>query len=496
MVLSATVLRPRDAQELVSASARSSASVGLLLCGLTTALVAQGAYYTGAQLLVAAALVLSVAVAPPRRRRPHDEPARCRRRYAVAGAAAVALAAWAVLRGLVEPDPWSGLRLAALVAGLVAVSGVVRRTDLAARVTLERGVVALCLVVAVAGWAGVVWHLAPWGLTNDGVWRAASTLTYANATAAVLGAALLAVAARDVGAAQRRTSTVVLTVLMVGLGATMSRGGFLALTVGLVVLAVVQGVRRVARVLIPPAAGAAVALSGLLPSMPVTSAAGQPAAVVALPAGVAVACLLPSAVTRARGVRRPGLAVAVSVLLVVGAGVAAAVQLAAPIGEVAAWRAHVTSPARVDAGRAALSLAADHPWAGVGPGAGWTTWRDADGSRATMRYVHDEYLQVLVDVGLPGLVLLLTCLAAAAWALAPAARRSGAAAGALALINSGCCPLVAGEMRACASHGSTNRTNKAHHSCMHATSRPPAVLVSILYGFVNGLCIIIFLKIY
>ena len=429
MALPATVLRLDGAVPTAYGSARSSAAAGLLLGGLSLAVFGQGAYYTRAQLLVASFVMLAVVVAPPVR--PLRTLDAGRDRLAVAGAAALALSGWAALRGLAEPVPWSGLRMAAMVSGLVAVATVVLRIDSPARAMLGRGLTWISVLVSLSGWTGVVWHRAPLAMTNDGVWRATSTLTYANATAAVLGAAMLAFAGRTCRTAQRWPSTAVLTVLVVGLGATMSRAGLLALVAGVIVLAGLLGPRRVLSTLAAPAVGAAVALAGLLPSMPVTSAPGRPLAVLSLVLGAALACLLPPVIGHLRRPVRPA-AVAVAGMLLAGSAVALAGPLHAPLAEVAAWRGTVGSPARVDAGRAALDLAADHPWLGVGPGAGWTTWHGPDGSRATMRYVHDEYLQVLVDVGIPGLLLLVTVLVGVGRALAPTARLSGGTAGALA----------------------------------------------------------------
>ena len=65
MALPATVLRLDGAELTTSGSARSSAAAGLLLGGLSLAVFGQGAYYTRAQLLVGAFMVLAVVVAPP-----------------------------------------------------------------------------------------------------------------------------------------------------------------------------------------------------------------------------------------------------------------------------------------------------------------------------------------------------------------------------------------------------------------------------------------------
>jgi hypothetical protein len=48
------------------------------------------------------------------------------------------------------------------------------------------GALAVGVAVAMTGWLGVALHQRLWGLPSQGLWRAASTLTYANATAALL----------------------------------------------------------------------------------------------------------------------------------------------------------------------------------------------------------------------------------------------------------------------------------------------------------------------
>lgn len=59
----------------------------------------------------------------------------------------------------------------------------------------------------------------------------------------------------------------------------------------------------------------------------------------------------------------------------------------------------------------------DTPWLGVGLGTFWLAWppyrHPADASGGY--YVHNDYLQIAIEAGLPGLLLLLALLAAAAW---------------------------------------------------------------------------------
>jgi O-antigen ligase len=79
-------------------------------------------------------------------------------------------------------------------------------------------------------------------------------------------------------------------------------------------------------------------------------------------------------------------------------------------------RLTIASPDRAAAARAALQLAADRPLTGTGPGRAVLTWVQHNG-RVTSRYVHNEYLQVLAELGFVGLALLVVLLASLAWTI-------------------------------------------------------------------------------
>jgi O-antigen ligase len=57
--------------------------------------------------------------------------------------------------------------------------------------------------------------------------------------------------------------------------------------------------------------------------------------------------------------------------------------------------------------RAALDLVTAHPLTGVGPGRARFTWTTPAGREMVARYAHNEYLQVLVELGVIGLALVL-----------------------------------------------------------------------------------------
>jgi hypothetical protein len=94
------------------------------------------------------------------------------------------------------------------------------------------------------------------------------------------------------------------------------------------------------------------------------------------------------------------------------------------LSAVLAVRVEAGSSPRVRVADAAMNLVVEHPLAGGGPGSSPVTYPGADGSVQAMRYLHDEYLEVLLALGAPGLVLLVALLAAAAMTLRRAFRRT------------------------------------------------------------------------
>jgi O-antigen ligase len=99
----------------------------------------------------------------------------------------------------------------------------------------------------------------------------------------------------------------------------------------------------------------------------------------------------------------------------VGMAVMAAVLIpnilaAAPSG-ILDSRVSIASSDRVQAARAALRLVEHRPLTGAGPGRAALYWVDPDGRTLTIQYVHNEYLQVLAELGTIGLALLLILLA-------------------------------------------------------------------------------------
>ena len=397
----------RDDVSAASASERWTTQLAglLLLVAVAAGLLGQGAYYPSQQrpvgLLIALAILLGMLGRPltgDDLRLPPVVPA-------------LALAAWAVIDGALVGTAGAGLGLAVLLVGLVAVLVVCGRLGRDDRELLLAGMIGIGLLVALTGWLGVAGRAGFWAFQAQGLWRASSTLTYPNATAAVLVAFSLVVLGRLVTTPRSVPLAVVAAGLLTGVAATMSRAGVLALVAGLVVLAGLLGVRATARAAVGPLAGALVAMAGLLPSMP---AASPPRPLLAL-GGLAAGLALAGMVAWRRW--RPALALLGGVVVIGAGGLFATGGGLGAAQAVLAARANLASPDRTGAVHAALRLVARQPLTGTGPGHADLRWKGPDHGSQLYAYVHNEYLQVAAELGVVGLVLLASLLAAIAWLL-------------------------------------------------------------------------------
>jgi len=375
----------------------------LLVVALVVAIAAQGAYYGAGQRTVAVVLLLALLAglrASPWSRDDAQLPP------VWAGAA---LAAWAAVSAAVAGDITAAVSIVALLAGVVVVLLAVRRLTSGQRDALAAAVVTVGVLTAASGWVGVAWRITPWALEDQGLWRAATTLTYANAAAGLLvPLALLAVA--RLAARPAVPAMVAAYLLLIGVGATLSRGGALALAVGAAVLATLLGLGRTLRAAGPPTLGAVVALAGLVPSMPANSPPRPALAAAALVVGMAVAVGAAHLPSRLLALTLAAAVLAGCAVLIVGGGGGTAVAT------VTGTRLTIASPDRAAEARAALQLAAERPLTGTGPGRAVLTWVQHD-RRVASRYVHNEYLQVLAELGLVGLALLVVLLASLAWTI-------------------------------------------------------------------------------
>ncbi len=365
-------------------------ATGLLVGVLAFAAVRQGAFYPRElRVLVVVSLLAAAAafVSRPPERGDLVAPV----------AAAIALGGWAATSAWLAGAVTGAMPAVGLLAALAGVVVVLRRADERERETVVSAVLLIGALVAISGWAGVAWRHWPQALEDQALWRAASTITYANATAAVLAALALLALAR-LGERCSVAGALTAWLLVTGLGATLSRAGLVGFAFGVVVLARLIGVRQVLSGW-PIALGAAVAVVGLVPSMPASQAPRPLVAVVALAAGGVVAV----AGTHSRG-RRPLAAV---LAIAVVAGLAAGTSGIGPgLGRTLSTRMTLQSSDRTNELVATLELARDHPLTGVGPGRFLLTWTDG-GQAMVATYAHNEYLQVLAEMGAIGFGILI-----------------------------------------------------------------------------------------
>ena len=359
----------------------------LAMAAVGAAAIAQGAYHVTGQLLTGVLLGAAVLVALAGRRLGAPD-----LRFTPVPISA-ALGLWAGISAMASGVPLSAAAPTVLLLCAVVAVGLLCRQG------GDEVVVGLLLVgclVALSGWAGVAWRYEPWTLEGQGLWRAATTLTYANAGAGLLVPLALLAAGRLSSTPRSQSMAAVTCLLLAGAGATLSRGGLLALALGAVLLARGVGTRRLLAVVAGPVAGALVVMGGLAPSMVVGRSPRPVLAVAGLAAGLVVAAVLAA---------RPRVAAAA----VVGASllVACAAGLAGGLDAARSSRMTLASPDRADEAAAALRIGAQHPLTGAGPGHAVLAWRDDDGRRLVAQYAHNEYLQTFAELGAVGVALVL-----------------------------------------------------------------------------------------
>lgn len=407
-----------------SAPDEPSLSVLLLCATLTAAVVGQGAFYGPTRWLVAAGLAAATLFAFLGPRRPA-------RSLGALPWIAAALAAWALIRGFGAGNVASGFGQSALIAGVGAVVQMSRRWT-----QVERDLVITALFVigggvALSGWIGAAFRLDRWALEGETTWRASATLTYPNSAAAVLVAVVLIALGRMGGSARSSRLSVLCALLLAGVGATQSRGGAVALVVGLAVLAAIGGIRPLVRSIGSPLLGAVVAVACLWPGLDPARDARPVLALAGLVSGIAVAALT----TRMPVKHIAGLAAAGIVV----AGVAVAI-IGGPLGRLPTDRLRLAAGERGATTEAALDTVRSEPIAGVGPGNLRLSWR-ANGELLSTDLVHNEYLQLTAELGLVGAAVLLAlgaCVASMVfasrrWASPPTFAGSAAALAALAV---------------------------------------------------------------
>jgi O-antigen ligase len=366
----------------------------LLLIALVYGSLQQGAFH-GDQFRLVLLLVGVAGVAHWRgaTRRPSD-------RRLVPACAVVVFGAIGLTVLTTDADLGSAAPTLALAAAVLVTIAVGASLPDATVVRVVDGVIVCGLLASATAWIGVAFHRQPWGLVVQDIWRGSSTLTYANATAALAGMALLLALGRLRPEAHRLAF---LPAYGLGLGVlcTGSRAGALSVAVGLSVLARRAGWQSAARSLVPVAAACLVAGLGLLPSIAADSPARPGLAV----GGVVLGALVGAGLS---GVRRP----AWPSLLLGVAGVAIVASTAwAAVDDLGTARFDFRSEDRAAEWAAATDQLRGSPVFGVGPGRLNLSWVDADGQTVVAEFAHNEYLELLATHGLVGAGALIACVA-------------------------------------------------------------------------------------
>ncbi|HVL84069.1 MAG TPA: O-antigen ligase family protein [Pseudonocardia sp.] len=322
--------------------------------GLGTAIaygaLAQGAFHPDQMAVMVLAVAAAVATRALVRHRPVDPV------VLVCVGSWLLFATWALLTGLLHGDLAAAYPAAVLAAVLAGALWVAVGLPEESHAVLALVVTAVAVAVAAAGWAGVALHREPFAVVSSGLWRASSTITYPNATAALLVVALF------------------------------------------VALAVLAPPPRLGSLIV-----ASVLFAGLLPSI-VADAPPRPGlALAGVAAGLAV---LVAARPRRRGRVLAGLGVGLAGVLAVAP--AAAGSAADALTEVAATRLTAVSAERADLRRVTAEQFRDSPVAGVGPGRLDFRYEDHRGIEVRAYYTHNEYLQTAAETGLVGIALAVT----------------------------------------------------------------------------------------
>ncbi len=361
-----------------------------LLVALAAAVTAQGAFYPSDQRLIATPLAISVVLTVLKYRSlvvPWSL-------LATGGA----LSLWALLLGDKFGD---GAGIAYMVAAFVAVVMVVASTARQERVALLGAVTALGVLLSLSGIVGVAFHMYELAIPGQGLWRASTTLTYANASGSLLGPIALVTLGRS-NSEMGRSRVLwmsALVILFAGLGATLSRGGILAFGCGFLIILWRCDWRVIFSIMAPVLLGTAVALVGLGPSFPENADARPTLAIGALIVGL----LLTLLVGRWSN-SRIFAALGISVLI-------AALSLANGLGgetlsSLSDTRLSLESSDRTETWNAALETIGNSPWTGEGPGNGRLRYYQESGNYVEARFVHNEYLQIGVELGIVGMLLL------------------------------------------------------------------------------------------
>jgi hypothetical protein len=373
----------------------------LLATALGVAVFAQGAFYAGPFTMVAA-LVAGAGVLALLLRATAPRP------VSIAAGCWSGFALWALVRALVDDGVVYAVPAVAVALLLAVALPVAAGLGGEGRRLLQAVALALAVVVAAAGWVGTALHVSPLSMPSSGLWRAASTITYANAAGAALVTGLL-LALVTMPTSRPLLRRAVIAALLLGLAVTMSRGAVLALAVGLTVLLATAAGRHGVRGLLPVLPAVALPCAALLPSLPDGS---EPRPLLALAGLVAGAAVLLAASRHRRAAAGTGLGALLLGLADLVTGPLTGADPAVAVGAIAETRLTGASADRVDLVRETLAHFTSAPVTGVGPGLLDLTYVDHSGRLVHAWFTHLEYLQVAAETGLVGLALVLAGAAA------------------------------------------------------------------------------------
>jgi O-Antigen ligase len=388
-------VRPPTSEE--TAAPVPGAATLLILVALAAAAVGHGGHYRriaeicGALLAVAGVLVVA---------RYRSETFRTPR-WALLGIGV--MIASTALTGLVDGHMAEALAPISLLAGLAVIVAGTAALPAPSRRQLADLVLALGAFLAATAWIGVAFHLEPLGHPDGGLWRAATTVTYANAAAAILGPLALWGLARTT-TSKEWSSRMVVVLLVCGLTATLSRAGIASFIVGLAVLILMLGFQALWRGGGLAVVGGLIAAAALAPGMPADHHAEPWWAVLGLTMGVSLGMVSPTGRTGPGTLARPRRKLWIAALALVLLGAGMALMGLASHNRLWSGRVSVSSPDRSSLASVALQMWLQHPVTGVGPERAIFLWTAADGRPVFDRYAHDEYLQLAVEQGAVGLM--------------------------------------------------------------------------------------------
>jgi hypothetical protein len=389
--------------------ARSApAAVYVLLAAVAYGAAARGAFPAAAKRLFLAAVGVAALVA--------WREARHAPRWWTPFALVAPLGAWSVVTAAAAGDVSGALPVLGILFG-VAAAALVGELAGDGRGVLVDGLLLIGAVAGLIGWVGVVWRVHTIAAVETGVWRAASTLTYENATAALLAPLAAVAIARAAARPERASDRLVAATLVIGVGATQSRAGFAGLAAGLLVVALCVPLPRLVPVAVPVLVGAGIAVAGVVAVSPVDAHRGPLPALVAVGIGLAVAA------AQLRWNRRTTVWVAVGVAVVGLVGVSAVVGRGA--GAVRTSRLSLDSQDRANEWQATARVARHHLFTGVGPTHLVVRWVDTHGQVTEAHFTHNEYLQLAAEEGVVAAALVIAGIGVVAWALGRRVASSG-----------------------------------------------------------------------